>query len=192
MSHAVTPVALSPAVDRHGRPRPWEELRSADQLTELLGDPHPIVIDKVHAELTEDDLGILSRSSLCVLSTSDEEGNCDTSPRGDAPGFVHVIDPHTVAIPDRPGNRRSDSFRNILRNPHVGVLHLVPGSADVLRVNGRARILTDAPFFDLMTVKGQRPQLALVIELDEIFRHCSNSLRRSGVWDPATWTQSPA
>ncbi|MCX5205120.1 pyridoxamine 5'-phosphate oxidase family protein [Streptomyces sp. NBC_00237] len=164
-------------------------MRSGAELTELLGIPHPIVIDKVHDELTADDLGILARSPFCVLSTSDAEGNCDTSPRGDASGFVHVLDARTLVLPDRPGNRRSDSFRNVLSNPHVGLLHLVPGSADVLRVNGRARILTDAPFFDELTVKGQRPLLALVVEIDEIFRHCSNSLRRSGLWQPETWAQ---
>ncbi|MEV0126760.1 MSMEG_1061 family FMN-dependent PPOX-type flavoprotein [Streptomyces sp. NPDC050703] len=167
----------------------WRELGSDEELTELLGEPHPIVIDKVHDELTEDDLGILARSPFCVLSTSDAEGNCDSSPRGDTMGFVHVLDTRTVALPDRPGNRRGDSLRNILANPRVGLLHLVPGGADVLRVNGRARILTDAPFFDAMSVGGRRPTLAVVVEIDEIFRHCPASLRRAGLWQPETWPQ---
>lgn len=173
-------------------PHAWQELRSEDELTELLGEPHPIVIDKVHDELTEDDLGILARSPFCLVSTSDAEGNCDTSPRGDAPGFVHILDARTVALPGRPGNRRGDSFRNILGNPHVGLLHLVPGSAEILRINGRARILTDAPFFDSMTVKGQRPRLAIVVDIDEIYLHCSQSLRRAGLWQPESWPQSAA
>ncbi|MEV6758585.1 MSMEG_1061 family FMN-dependent PPOX-type flavoprotein [Streptomyces sp. NPDC051214] len=168
-------------------PHTWQELGSEDELTELLGEPHPIVIDKVHDELTEGDLGILARSPFCLVSTSDAEGNCDTSPRGDAPGFVRALDARTVVLPDRPGNRRGDSFRNILRNPHVGLLHLVPGSGDILRINGRARILTDAPFFDSMTVKGQRPRLAIVVETDEIYLHCSQSLRRAGLWQPESW-----
>lgn len=168
-------------------PHTWQELGSEAELAELLGEPHPIVIDKVHAELTEQDLAILARSPFCAVSTSDAEGNCDTSPRGGAAGFIHVLDARTVVLPDRPGNRRGDSFRNILKNPHVGLLHLVPGSGEILRINGRARILTDAPFFDLMTVKGQRPRLAIVVDIDEIYLHCSQSLRRSGLWQPDTW-----
>ncbi|MEV7403036.1 MSMEG_1061 family FMN-dependent PPOX-type flavoprotein [Streptomyces sp. NPDC091267] len=162
-------------------------LRSADELRGILGTPHPIVIDKVHDRLTEDDLDLLARSPFCALSTSDAAGNCDVSPRGDGPGFTRVLDAGTLALPDRPGNRRCDSFHNILANPHVGLLYLIPGVMDVLRVNGRARILTDAPFFDSMTVKGRRPELAVVVEIDEIFRHCPAALRRSGVWEPETW-----
>nr|WP_255254160.1 MSMEG_1061 family FMN-dependent PPOX-type flavoprotein [Streptomyces albidoflavus] len=137
--------------------------------------------------LAQADLDLLSRSSFCSLSTADAEGNCDVSPRGGVPGFTHVVDPGTLALPDRPGNRRGDSFRNILTNPHVGLLYLIPGVMDVLRINGRARILTDAPFFDALVEKNQRPKLALVVEIDEIYRHCPASLRRSGIWSPDTW-----
>ncbi|HWU05128.1 MAG TPA: MSMEG_1061 family FMN-dependent PPOX-type flavoprotein [Streptomyces sp.] len=162
-------------------------LRSAEQLREILGEPWPIVIDKVHDELTEGDLDLLARAPFCAVSTSDADGNCDTSPRGGAPGFTRVLDSRTLALPDLPGNRRGDSFHNILSNPHVGLLYLIPGVMTVLRINGRARILTDAPFFDGMAVKGRRPDLALVVEIDEIYLHCSASLKRSGVWAPRTW-----
>jgi PPOX class probable FMN-dependent enzyme len=165
-------------------------LRSADELRALLGTPHPIVIDKVHDRLTEDDLSLLARSPFCALSTSDAAGNCDVSPRGDGPGFTHVLDSGTLALTDRPGNRRGDSFHNVLSNPHVGLLYLIPGATDVLRVNGRAALYTDAPFFDSMAVKGKRPELALVVEIDEIFLHCPASLRRSGLWSPKTWEQA--
>ncbi|WP_433404055.1 MSMEG_1061 family FMN-dependent PPOX-type flavoprotein [Streptomyces sp. CA-146814] len=186
------PYAADPAAPTSGPPTSGPlagavPLGSAEELREILGTPHPIVIDKVHDRLTEDDLALLARSPFCAVSTSDAAGNCDVTPRGDGPGFTHVLDPGTLALPDRPGNRRADSFHNILSNPHVGLLYLIPGAMDVLRVNGRARILTDAPFFDAMTLKGQRPKLALVVEIDEIFRHCSNALRRSGVWAPETW-----
>lgn len=170
----------------------YTELRSAEELRDLLGGtPHPIVIEKVKRELTPEDLELLSRSPFCLVSTSDAAGNCDASPRGDAPGFVHVVDASTIAIPDRPGNRRGDSFLNILQNPHVGLVHVVPGSKEILRINGRARILTDAPFFDRMAVKGQRPKLALLVEIDEAFRHCPQSLRRAGIWQPETWPELP-
>ncbi|MFE6887884.1 MSMEG_1061 family FMN-dependent PPOX-type flavoprotein [Streptomyces sp. NPDC057694] len=163
------------------------ELRDPAQLREILGEPHPIVIDKVHDRLDERDRGLIARSPFCLLATSDARGGCDVSPRGDGPGFAHIVDDGTLALPDRPGNRRGDSFHNILQNPHAGLLFLIPGAKDVLRVNGRARILTDAPFFDLMEAKGQRPQLALLLDIDEIYLHCPQSLRRSGVWDPQTW-----
>ncbi|MFE5856115.1 MSMEG_1061 family FMN-dependent PPOX-type flavoprotein [Streptomyces sp. NPDC056500] len=162
-------------------------LGSHAELQELLGTPHPIVIDKVHARLDEDDHAVLARSTFCLLSTSDAHGACDVSPRGDGPGFTHVVDPGTLALPERPGNRRGDSLHNILDNPHAGLLYLIPGSRDVLRINGRARLLTDAPFFDAMAAADRRPDLAILIEIDEIYRHCPRALHRSGLWDTATW-----
>ncbi|MGV9560575.1 MSMEG_1061 family FMN-dependent PPOX-type flavoprotein [Streptomyces sp. NPDC003522] len=165
----------------------WVELGSRAELREVLGEPWPVVIEKVHDRLTGQDLDILARSPFCLLATSDADGNCDVSPRGDGPGFTHVVDARTLALPDRPGNRRGDSFHNILDNPHAGLLYLIPGGKEVLRVNGRARILTDAPFFDAMTRDDRRPALALVLEIDEIYLHCPQSLRRSGLWDPTSW-----
>ena len=162
----------------------WVELGSRAELRELLGEPWPVVIDKVHDRLTDDDRAILTRSTFCLLATSDAGGNCDVSPRGDVPGFTHVLDSRTLALPDRPGNRRGDSFHNILDNPHAGLLYLIPGGKEVLRVNGRARILTDAPFFDAMTRDGRRPDLALLLEIDEIYLHCPMSLNRAGLWKP--------
>ncbi|MFD7134353.1 MSMEG_1061 family FMN-dependent PPOX-type flavoprotein [Streptomyces sp. NPDC059894] len=165
----------------------WTELGSPAELRALLGEPWPVVIEKVHDRLTDKDLEILARSPFCLLATSDARGNCDVSPRGDGAGFTHVLGPGRIALPDRPGNRRGDSFHNILQNPHAGLLYLVPGGKEVLRVNGRARVLTDAPFFDAMAEEGRRPTLALVLDIDEIYLHCPQSLRRSGVWDPASW-----
>ncbi|MGW5612436.1 MSMEG_1061 family FMN-dependent PPOX-type flavoprotein [Streptomyces sp. NPDC003877] len=165
----------------------WAELSSRAELRDLLGEPWPVVIEKVHDRLTDQDRDILARSPFCLLATSDARGDCDVSPRGDAPGFTHVVDSGTIALPDRPGNRRGDSLHNILDNPHAGLLYLIPGGKEVLRVNGRARILTDAPFFDAMAHEGRRPSLALVVDIDEIYLHCPASLRRSGLWDPASW-----
>ncbi|GAA4799201.1 MSMEG_1061 family FMN-dependent PPOX-type flavoprotein [Streptomyces ziwulingensis] len=168
----------------------WVALTSGEELREVLGEPWPVVIDKVHDALTEGDLDIVARSPFCLLATSDTGGNCDVSPRGDAPGFTHVLGPRTVALPDRAGNRRGDSFHNILQNPHAGLLYLVPGGKQVLRINGRARILTDAPFFDAMARDGKRPALALVLDIDEIYLHCPASLNRAGLWNPETWQAS--
>ncbi|MFJ9038470.1 MSMEG_1061 family FMN-dependent PPOX-type flavoprotein [Streptomyces sp. NPDC102406] len=187
MLHTTDPLAPR-SLSSPGEPEDgYVELRSATRLREILGEPHPIVIDKVHGRLDENDRALIARSPFCLLSTADARGNCDVSPRGDGPGFAHVLDAHTIALPDRPGNRRGDSFHNILENPHAGLLFLIPGATDVLRINGRARILTDAPFFDAMTVKGQRPALALLLDIDDIYLHCPRSLRRSGLWKPLTW-----
>ncbi|MET9493791.1 MSMEG_1061 family FMN-dependent PPOX-type flavoprotein [Streptomyces sp. NPDC006552] len=168
----------------------YAELRSATRLREILGEPHPIVIDKVHPRLDARDRALLGRSPFCLLATADARGTCDVSPRGDGPGFARIVDDTTLALPDRPGNRRGDSFHNILQNPHASLLFLIPGATDVLRVNGRARILTDAPFFDAMTVKGQRPALALLLDIEEIYLHCPQSLHRAGLWKPGSWERA--
>ncbi|MFD7967181.1 MSMEG_1061 family FMN-dependent PPOX-type flavoprotein [Streptomyces clavifer] len=187
MSHGPSPALATAPVTREG----YVELGSGTELRELLGTPHPIVIEKVRQELDAEDRAVLADSPFCILSTSNSAGDCDASPRGGAPGFVHVVDGSTIALPERQGNRRGDSLLNILENPHVGLLHLIPGSKEVLRLNGRARILTAAPFFDAMTVKGRRPDLAILIEIDEVFKHCPQSLQRSAIWQPETWRKAP-
>ena len=114
--------------------------------------------------------------------------HCDVSPKGDPAGqLVRVLDDRTIAIAERPGNRRADGYRNILENPHVGLVFLIPGRGDTLRINGRARLVADADFFDDMVVKGHRPVLAVVIEIDEVFHHCAKAFVRSALWDPASW-----
>ncbi|WP_030419292.1 MSMEG_1061 family FMN-dependent PPOX-type flavoprotein [Streptomyces sp. NRRL F-5065] len=186
MPHTIETTDPPDAADRAG----WVELGSREELRELLGEPWPLVIEKVHDRLTGQDRDILARSPFCLLATSDAGGNCDVSPRGDGPGFTHALDAGTVALPDRPGNRRGDSFHNILANPRAGLLYLIPGSKEVLRVNGRARVLTNAPFFDAMAREGRRPDLALLLEIDEIYLHCPASLNRAGLWKPESWQAS--
>jgi PPOX class probable FMN-dependent enzyme len=122
-----------------------------------------------------------------VIATAGADGTCDVSPKGDPPGFAHVLDDSTIAIPDRPGNRRADGFRNVLGNPHVGLAFVVPGRGETLRINGRARLIREAPFFDDMTVKGHRPTLALLVEIEQIFFHCAKAFMRSELWKPGTW-----
>lgn len=169
----------------------WVEIESESELRELLGEVMPRAAAKERPRLHERDRQWLAASPFCLIATSDAEGNCDVSPKGDPAGFTHVIDDTTIAIPDRPGNRRADGFRNVLRNPHVGLLFLIPGRNETLRVNGRARLLRDAPFFDDMVVKGHRPRLALVVEIDEIFFHCAKAFMRSSLWRPERWGPDP-
>ncbi|TDB87031.1 pyridoxamine 5'-phosphate oxidase family protein [Actinomadura sp. KC216] len=162
-------------------------ITSAEELRELLGAPMKRAVEKERAALHARDRDWLARSPFCLIATSDAEGNCDVSPKGDPPGFVHVIDDTTIAIPDRPGNRRADGFLNVLGNPHVGLIFLIPGRGETLRINGRAVLVRDAPFFDRMVVKGHRPALALVVEIEQIFFHCAKALMRSKLWKPETW-----
>jgi PPOX class probable FMN-dependent enzyme len=98
-----------------------------------------------------------------------------------------VLDDTTLALPERPGNRRADGFRNVLSNPHVGLLFLIPGRGDALRINGRARLVREAPFFDRMLVRGHRPALALLVEIEQVFSHCAKALMRSQLWEPDSW-----
>ncbi|TDC88846.1 pyridoxamine 5'-phosphate oxidase family protein [Actinomadura sp. 7K507] len=160
---------------------------SEAELREVVKEPGQFVIDKDIGRIDEHARTLIAHSPLVLLATSDPDGTCDVSPRGDPAGSVLVLDDHTLVIADRPGNRRTDSFRNILRNPRAGLLFLVPGMAETLRVNGRATLVSDAPFFDDLEVRGKRPHLALVIQVEELYMHCSKAFLRSSLWKPETW-----
>ncbi len=165
----------------------WTVVRDIDELRAIVGTPIQRIADKARPTLHELDRQWLAASPLCLVATAGADGSCDVSPRGDPPGFAHVIDERTIAIPDRPGNRRVDGFRNILENPHAGLIFLVPGRRDTLRINGAAQLLSDAPFFDEMVVRGHRPRLALLVHVQEVFFHCSKALMRSSLWDADSW-----
>ena len=156
-------------------------------LRDLLGEPAARSMTKERPRLHQRDREWLAASPFCLVATADAGGRCDVSPKGDPPGFTQIIDDRTIAIPDRPGNRRADGFRNVLANPYAGTIYLVPGRTETLRINGRAWLLRDAPFFDEMIVKGNRPRLALVIDIETIFFHCAKALMRSKMWRPETW-----
>ncbi|MFG3341131.1 MSMEG_1061 family FMN-dependent PPOX-type flavoprotein [Glycomyces sp. NPDC048151] len=167
----------------------WTEVTDPARLREIVGDVMPQAATKERFQLHRRDREWLAASPYCVVATADAEGNCDASPKGDPAGqLVHVLDDTTVAIPERRGNKRVDGYHNVLANPHVGLLSLIPGRRETLRINGRARIVADAPFFDDMVVKGHKPVLALVVEIDTIYFHCGKSAMRSGIWKPETWT----
>jgi hypothetical protein len=163
------------------------EISSAAELRELLGTPAPRTLTKERTRLHARDVEWLAASPFCLIATCAADGSCDVSPKGDPPGFVLVLDDQTIAIPDRPGNRRADGFRNILENPHAGLVFLIPGRKETLRINGRARLIRDAPWFDDMIVKGHRPQLAVLVEIEQIFFHCMKAFMRSRLWEPESW-----
>ena len=157
------------------------------ELRAIVDEPVQAIWDKDIGRIDEHARTIIAHSPFVLLATADEEGACDVSPRGDPPGSVLVLDDHRLVLADRPGNHRVDSFRNVLRNPRVGLLFLVPGMNETLRVNGRATLVSDAPFFDDLVVQGKRPRLALLVEVEELFMHCAKAFLRASLWKPETW-----
>ncbi|WP_038508797.1 pyridoxamine 5'-phosphate oxidase family protein [Amycolatopsis japonica] len=164
------------------------EVTTEAELREILPPPLERTANKARPKLHEMDRQWLAESPFVLIATSAADGTCDVSPKGDPAGFTLVLDDTRIAIPERPGNRRADGFHNVLSNPHVGLIYLIPGRGDTLRINGRARLVREAPFFDDMIVKGSRPKLALVVDIDEIFHHCQKAFMRSKLWSPETWT----
>ncbi|GGG18716.1 phosphohydrolase [Rhodococcoides trifolii] len=169
----------------------WTTITDADELTALIGTPSFRAANKDRSTLHSLDRDWLSKSPFALVATADENGRCDVSPKGDPPGqLVHVIDDTTIALAERPGNKRMDGYRNVLVNPYVGLNFFVPGRGDTLRINGRASLVTDAPFFDDLVVKGHRPILCLVVDIEQIFHHCAKAFLRSRLWEPETWNPS--
>src|SRR6201987_2756102 len=167
----------------------FNEITTEEELREALGGYPPARAgtkgrDTLHPLQVE----WLRASPFCVIATSDAAGNCDASPKGDPAGhLVHVLDERTVAIAERPGNKRADGYLNVLANPHVGIISLIPGRNDTLRINGRARVGRGAPVCAGLAVRGQRPVLALLVEIDQVFSHCPKAFMRSQLWQPETW-----
>ena len=159
-------------------------VRTAAELREIVGYPTERAVQKQLSALDKHCRAFIAHSPFLVLSTANAQGGCDASPKGDRPGFVLVLDEHTLVIPDRPGNRRADSLLNILDNPQVGLLFLIPGMGETLRVNGSATIVQDRSLLEQLAVDGKEPQLAIVVKVEECFLHCAKALIRSQLWDP--------
>lgn len=157
----------------------------AAALRQKYGEVHPLARDKVLTRLDRHARAFIALSPFLVLGTADRDGNQDTSPRGDPPGFVQVQDDRTLLIPDRPGNRRVDSLANIAAHPKVGLLFLVPGFDETLRVNGTARLSDDPAVLARLAVQGRPALLAIVVTVEEVFFHCSKAFIRGRLWDPA-------
>ena len=163
------------------------EVSTAEELRALVGEPAEAVKKKVVPTLAAIHRDWLAHSPLCFVATTDSDGNIDVSPKGDPPGFVYVIDDTTIAIPERPGNKRVDGYLNVLQRPRAGTLFLVPGRGDTLRINGAATVVADADYFDDLVVAGKRPILALEIAVEEVFFHCAKAFLRSEAWKPESW-----
>jgi len=153
----------------------------------MLGMPAPRSVLKERSALDEHFRAYIALSPFVLLATSGADGTCDVSPKGDAPGFVRVLDEKRIVIPERNGNKRFDSMLNLLTNPHIGVLFLVPGFDYTLRLNGRAHITTEPALLESLTAHGVTPRLAVGVEVEQTFFHCVKAFRRSSLWAKESW-----
>lgn len=154
------------------------------ELRAHIGEPLALTCAKISDRLNAMTRLFVERSPFVCLATSDAAGNCDLSPRGDPAGFVRILDDRTLLLPERPGNRIADTLRNMLANPHIGLLFIVPGVTDTFRVNGRARITVDEALLAPCAVEGKVPRLGILIDIDEAYTQCSKAFLRSHLWDP--------
>ena len=158
-------------------------IKNEQQLRELMGDPvHELVVVKSSPALKPPLQHYIRQSPFVCLATHSDDGAADLSPRGDAPGFVHIRDEKTLIIPERPGNKRLDSVRNIIEQPHLSLLFMIPGVLDTVRVNGTGIVTADPHVLGLFPVEGKLPQLAIVVTVEEAFGHCSKAFRRAKLW----------
>jgi uncharacterized protein len=164
-------------------------ITNEEQLRAIIGTPHPMVKMKVMNELDEITSDFIRRAPFIVLATADGEGNQDASPKGDGPGFVAIEDSHTLLIPERKGNKLAFGYLNILGNPHVGLIFLVPGTNETLRINGTAELTSDPAVCERLTERGAPALLAIRVRIQECFFHCAKAFIRSSLWKPETWPQ---
>ncbi len=160
-----------------------ENMNFASDLRTIYKEPHEVAVKKVLSQLDNHLRDFIELSPFLVLSTVRVDGYCDASPRGDAPGFVRVLDEKNIFLPDRPGNNRLDSLTNIVNNPGVGILFMIPGLVETLRVNGTARIVVNMSLLGSSIVQGKTPKSGLQITINECYIHCGKALRRSKLWD---------
>lgn len=165
-------------------PKPDYVIREEAALRELFPPTHELAAKKSLAMLDKHARDFIERSPFLCLGTQNADGKADVSPRGDPPGFVKILDAKTLAIPERPGNNRLDSLANIVSNPSVGLLFVIPGFDDTLRVNGQARLVVDPELLQALSMNARSPKVAIVVEITSVFMHCAKAFRRSHLWDP--------
>ncbi|GAA5152361.1 pyridoxamine 5'-phosphate oxidase family protein [Pseudonocardia eucalypti] len=168
---------------------PGTPITTLEQLREVIDEPSKLVAEKAIDHIDAESRRFIEACPFFLLATSAADGSCDVSPRGDPPGSVLVLDDRTVAFGDRKGNRRLDSLRNIIAQPQVGMLFLVPGMGETIRLNGTARIVRNAPYADRLTLRGVRPELTIEISVVELYLHCAKAFKRSALWEPDSWPE---
>jgi PPOX class probable FMN-dependent enzyme len=161
-----------------------DTIEDAEQLREAYGAPSERALKKQLSRLDKHCRDFIARSPFLVIASADPAGRCDASPKGDAPGFVRVIDDETLLIPDRLGNNRVDTLGNLVARPGVGLIFLVPGINETLRVNGRASITADPALLEPLAVNGKVPHSGILVSAEEVYFHCGKALIRSDLWNP--------
>jgi PPOX class probable FMN-dependent enzyme len=164
-------------------------IENADALRRLIGSPSEMVPHKIHRELNARAVEFIGRSPMLMLSTADAGGHATVSPKGDPAGFVHVEDSRTLLIPERKGNKLIFSLTNILANPGIGLIFLVPGTCETLRVQGEAELLDDAALCAKVPARGSKALLVIRVRVTECYFHCAKSFLRSDLWKPETWPE---
>lgn len=163
------------------------EITTTDELRAIYRPPGAPALRKQHAAIDDHDRAFIAHAPFVIVATSDTAGRCDVSPKGGPPGFVTVLDDGTVVIPDLAGNNRLDSLQNLLDNAGIGLLFLIPGIDETLRVNGRARLSTDPTVLAASAVGGVVPKVAIAVDVEEAYIHCAKALRRGSVWQAEQW-----
>lgn len=164
-----------------------KQVNSKEELAQIVGTPSAMSLKKELIRLDDHMRRFIQHSPFAIVSTHSLDGRCDASPRGDAPGFIHVVDEQTLLIPDRPGNKRLDSLRNIVETGRIGLLLLIPGVGETLRINGRAAIVRDENWLPTLSAQGKVPVLAVAVEVEECFLQCAKALLRSKLWVADQW-----
>ena len=162
-------------------------ITSEQELREIMGEPFARAVQKERSTLDAHCRAFIAQSPFLLMATAGPGGRCDVSPKGDVPGFVLVLDDRRIVVPDRPGNKRLDGMKNLIANPHIGLIFLVPGREETLRVNGRAWITRDPELLRRCAVQGKMPLLAIGVEVEECFLHCAKAFRRSQLWAHEQW-----
>ena len=155
-----------------------------DRLRQIIGGPSDLVASKVADRLNDLTREFVERSPFVCVATSRPDGGLDISPRGDPAGFVQILDDRRLLIPERPGNRLADTLTNLLADPRIALLFLIPGVGDTFRVNGRAAVVDDAGLLASSAVEGRLPKLGILVTIEEAFTHCAKALIRSDLWNP--------
>lgn len=157
---------------------------TGDRLRQIIGSPSDLIVAKVTDRLNDLTRQFVERAPFVCVATCRPDGGLDISPRGDPAGFVQILDDRRLLIPERPGNRLADTLTNLLADPRIGLLFLIPGIGDTFRVNGRAAIVDDAELLAASAVEGRTPKLGVVVSIEEAFTHCPKALIRSDLWNP--------
>jgi uncharacterized protein len=160
------------------------DITSEEQLRAIIGNPQDVVLSKIADRLNPLTSAYIERSPFICVATSNANGDCDVSPRGDPPGFVRILDDQTLLIPERPGNKIADTLRNILHNPRIGILFIVPGVGDTFRVNGHATLIDDADLLEPCAIEGKAPKLGIKVAIHEAYTQCPKAFKRSDLWNP--------